>query len=133
MKIGKRLKELRKQKGISQRFVAEKTQLSQSYLSKIETDKADNPTITIVKLYADAIGVSMSTVFAEVAAPIDDPEVKVSICQKCKHPVRVAVLKSMDNKSKKEFAIEAIDHDLSIQTMPLSIYKKTYNNICSCN
>lgn len=57
--LGKRVKEYRKQKGLTQQKLAEKTGLSFNTITKIEQGIGDSPTLkTLVKL-ADALGVSI--------------------------------------------------------------------------
>lgn len=57
--LRKRVKEYRKQKGLTQQKLAEKTGLSFNTITKIEQGIGDSPTLkTLVKL-ADALGVSI--------------------------------------------------------------------------
>jgi transcriptional regulator with XRE-family HTH domain len=57
--LSKRVKEYRKQKGLTQQKLAEKTGLSFNTITKIEQGIGDSPTLkTLVKL-ADALGVSI--------------------------------------------------------------------------
>ena len=57
--LAKRVKEYRKQKGLTQQKLAEKTGLSFNTITKIEQGIGDSPTLkTLVKL-ADALGVSI--------------------------------------------------------------------------
>jgi len=57
--LAKKLKELRKQAGLSQQKLAEKAGLSYNAITKLEQGAAKQPTIqTVIKL-ADAFGVSL--------------------------------------------------------------------------
>ena len=57
--LSKRVKEYRKQKGLTQQKLAEKTGLSFNTITKIEQGIGDSPTLkTLVKL-ADTLGVSI--------------------------------------------------------------------------
>jgi len=57
--LAKRVKEYRRQKGLTQQKLAEKTGLSFNTITKIEQGIGDSPTLkTLVKL-ADALGVSI--------------------------------------------------------------------------
>lgn len=58
MKLGKRIKELRKAKGIKANFVAEKVGLSPAMLSAIEREKC-NATVQQLVALADFFGVSL--------------------------------------------------------------------------
>jgi len=54
---------------------------------------------------------------------MEDVKVKVSFCQECGNYIRVAVVEDMDEESKKEFAIEAMEHDLGVKTITLLEYR----------
>jgi transcriptional regulator with XRE-family HTH domain len=58
-KIGIKLNELRKEKGLSLRELAEKINLSHSYIDAIEKNKT-NPSIPSLKLIADFFGVELT-------------------------------------------------------------------------
>lgn len=62
--IGDRIKKLRKLKGISQLRLAEKLNIDQSYLSKIENNKQD-PSLSAAKKIADALEVEEYELFGE--------------------------------------------------------------------
>ena len=50
--------------------------------------------------------------------------VKISNCNICKGIVRVAVEHKMTSKTKKEFAKEVMDYNLSVKEQPLLEYRK---------
>jgi hypothetical protein len=58
---------------------------------------------------------------------------KISSCQKCKGIVRVAVEHLMNRKAKSDFALEAIENDLTISSVALSEHKSRENIFCRCH
>jgi transcriptional regulator with XRE-family HTH domain len=58
MSLGKEIKKVRIDKGWKQKELCEATQLSQKYLSEIESEKVD-PRWSIVQRIARALGVSL--------------------------------------------------------------------------
>lgn len=60
--LGKRINEIRKIKRITQEDLAEKADLTVSYISKIETGKK-NPTIAVIEKIAHAMGVGIYQLF----------------------------------------------------------------------
>lgn len=61
--VGKKIKKLRKERGLSQKSVAEKLNITDSYLSKIE--KGQHPSITLLNKFADFFGVDRSYFFID--------------------------------------------------------------------
>jgi transcriptional regulator with XRE-family HTH domain len=59
MKLGKRLKEVRKQKGLTQQELAEKASLHLTYVSHLELGKY-HPTVFVMMKISKALGVSMN-------------------------------------------------------------------------
>ncbi|MDP2924084.1 MAG: helix-turn-helix transcriptional regulator [Candidatus Omnitrophota bacterium] len=57
--LSKRVKEYRKQKGLTQQKLAEKTGLSFNTVTKIEQGIGDSPTLKTLLKLADAFGVSL--------------------------------------------------------------------------
>ncbi|MFC4617447.1 helix-turn-helix domain-containing protein [Camelliibacillus cellulosilyticus] len=57
--IGKKIKQLRLQKGLSLTELAERAGVSKSYLSTIERDLQKNPSIQFLEKIADVLGVSV--------------------------------------------------------------------------
>lgn len=62
-KVGERIRELRKQAGISARALASKAGLTQSHLSKLETGAA-KPSLEALERICRAMGVSLAEFFA---------------------------------------------------------------------
>lgn len=60
--FGSRVRELRLAMGINQETFADKCGFARTYMSRIETGGA-NPSINAIKVLADALGVSISTLF----------------------------------------------------------------------
>ncbi len=59
--IGKKIAELRKQKGYTLSELAEKTKISKSYLSNIERNLNKNPSLAIIKRIAKVLDVDLMT------------------------------------------------------------------------
>lgn len=62
MNIGSTIKKIRIQKGFKQTDFADKCQLTQAYLSKIESNKKE-PAISVFKTIADGLGVPLPVLF----------------------------------------------------------------------
>lgn len=62
--------------------------------------------------------------------------VKVSFCHKCNGWVRSAVMHRMSKQSKKEFAIEAFEYNLTIREMTIDEHSEMINSdnnkTCKC-
>jgi transcriptional regulator with XRE-family HTH domain len=63
--FGKRIRELRQAKGMTQEDLADRCGLFRTYMSRIETGKA-NPTLTMIHALADSIGVPVQALFDAV-------------------------------------------------------------------
>lgn len=59
--IGKNIAELRKRKGLTLSELAERTNISKSYLSNIERNLNKNPSLDIMKRIANVLNVDMIT------------------------------------------------------------------------
>jgi len=70
MKLGKTIKEIRKSKGLNQAQLAEKSGISQTALSQIESDKRFPNQITLQNL-CNALGTKPSAIYI-LSATIDD-------------------------------------------------------------
>jgi XRE family transcriptional regulator, master regulator for biofilm formation len=57
--LGKKIKQLRLQRGISLSDLAERADVSKSYLSTIERDIQKNPSIQFLEKIADVFGISV--------------------------------------------------------------------------
>ena len=64
---GKRLKELRTQRGISQEDLALSAEITTSYLGMIERGEK-NPTVKVIEKLCVALGISLGAFFAEKSA-----------------------------------------------------------------
>jgi transcriptional regulator with XRE-family HTH domain len=60
--FGQRIRDLRKEKGISQEAFADRCGVMRTYMSRIETGAA-NPSIEAAKVLADGLGISLSELF----------------------------------------------------------------------
>lgn len=69
MDIGKRLTQLRKEKGLTTNKPANMAGVSQSHLREIELGKR-NPTVEILSYFCDALDISLSNFFKEDNADI---------------------------------------------------------------
>jgi len=74
----------------------------------------------------------MNTQMSEIRLPEEEVNVKMSLCGTCEGIIRVAVEHMMDKKTKKEFAMEVMDYNLSVKTMPLLEYRDKTPDWCSC-
>lgn len=75
MRIGKKISQLRKQKGISQYQLAERINISTTYLSLIENDKRFPNIETLEKLCAE-INLPLPVLFFQAIEEKDIPENK---------------------------------------------------------
>lgn len=66
--IGRRLKNLREERGLTLAHIAAQTKLSKAYLSELEHGNATNPTLDALKRLADAFGVTVADVVGLPAA-----------------------------------------------------------------
>lgn len=76
-KLGLRLRELRKQKGLSLRVVAENAQISESFLSQVELARA-SPSVASLRRICQALGESMGSLFSDSnESSLEDDVVRV--------------------------------------------------------
>jgi transcriptional regulator with XRE-family HTH domain len=73
--VGRRLSELRKQRGLSMRELAERSGASTSLISQVETGKT-NPTVAKLQDLATALGVPVNYFFDSHDEPPPEPEVR---------------------------------------------------------
>ena len=59
MKVGNAIRKIRNEKGIKQKFIAEKAGISNEYLSIIESD-SKTPTLAVLNQISDALGISLA-------------------------------------------------------------------------
>ena len=64
--FGRRVRDLRRAAGMTQEDLAERCGLFRTYMSRIETGKA-NPTLTMIHALAASLGVPVTALFGEVA------------------------------------------------------------------
>lgn len=76
--IGRRIKELRKSKGLSQEKLAEKADTSPNYLSRMERG-TENPTLDMLIKLSNALEVEMWEMF-DFGREAGDKEVKDAVC-----------------------------------------------------
>lgn len=62
MKFGQNIKQIRKQRNLTQKQLADQIEISRSYLSDIENGNK-NPSIKTVKKLADSLGLSVTDLF----------------------------------------------------------------------
>lgn len=72
MNLGNTIKEIRKRKGLKQNELAEKSHITQAYLSKIESNSKE-PTISSLKSIAESLNIPLPILFFH-AMTIDDVE-----------------------------------------------------------
>lgn len=61
-KIGKNIKNARKEKGLTQEFLAEKANIHQTYVGKLETGKS-NPSVLLLYKISKILDVELSEFF----------------------------------------------------------------------
>ena len=66
-RFGTRIRELRLAAGLRQEDLAERCGLFRTYMSRIETGRA-NPTLTMIHALADSLGVAVAELFAAPSA-----------------------------------------------------------------
>ena len=59
-RLGKMLKQRRKEKPMTQAALAEKVGVSQTYIAKLESGDKKNPTVDLLKKIAKALGVPVA-------------------------------------------------------------------------
>ena len=93
--VGKRIKEVRKQKGMSQDELAERVDLSSQYISQIETGRKKGSLPTYNKL-AKALGVSIDELtgsISEGSRVLSDVDLILQDCSKEERELLVEVLR----------------------------------------
>ena len=93
--VGKRIKEVRKQKGMSQDELAERAELSSQYISQIETGRKKGSLPTYNKL-AKALGVSIDELtgsISEGSRVLSDVDLILQDCSKEERELLVEVLR----------------------------------------
>ena len=67
MEVGKRIRDLRRQRGISLRDLARRSGVSKAYLSQLENDPARKPSVDVVLRIAAALGVGLADLVGPAA------------------------------------------------------------------
>lgn len=67
--IGKKVKQLRLEQGLSLSELAEKAGVAKSYLSSIERDLRSNPSVHFLEKISQVLGVSVETLLNQEATP----------------------------------------------------------------
>ncbi|ADU51366.1 transcriptional regulator, XRE family [Thermaerobacter marianensis DSM 12885] len=68
MEVGKRIRDLRRQRGISLRDLARRSGVSKAYLSQLENDPARKPSVDVILRIATALGVSLTELLGPLPA-----------------------------------------------------------------
>jgi transcriptional regulator with XRE-family HTH domain len=68
--LGRRIAELRRQRGLTQERFAERASITTSYLARIETG-ARKPTLDVMRRLAEGLGVAVWRLLADESAPSD--------------------------------------------------------------
>lgn len=76
MSIGENIKRLRKDRGLTQKELAEKSSLSRSYLADLERDRY-NPSLESLQLISDSLEVNVSVLLGESDSVVGKSETQV--------------------------------------------------------
>ena len=83
MKLGEKIKQLRKSKGISQEELASMLKINRNYLSRIETGKSE-PTSSILKNIAEIFSVDLNSLLDIIDEDRNTDKIKY-IIDNCKY------------------------------------------------
>lgn len=64
-KIGQKIRKARKKSGFTLADLGQVAQISKTYISELETGRADNPSVTTLRKVANALGVTISELVEE--------------------------------------------------------------------
>ena len=84
MKLGEKIKEIRKNKNISQEQLANMLKINRNYLSRIETGKSD-PNSTILKQIAEIFNIDLNTLLEINTDKLSNNEKINYITSSCKN------------------------------------------------
>lgn len=84
MKLGEKIKQLRKSKGISQETLAALLKVNRNYLSRVETGKSE-PTATILKQIAEIFNIDLNSLLEINTNNQDNGEKIKYIINGCKY------------------------------------------------
>ena len=96
--LGEKIKQLRKQRGMSLTELAEKANVSKSYLSTIERDIQKNPSIQFLEKIAEVFGISILDLIRDT-----DEETVQPLDQDWLDLIKEAMDAGIDKKTFKEF------------------------------
>ncbi|MGK5093748.1 helix-turn-helix transcriptional regulator [Deltaproteobacteria bacterium TL4] len=110
MQLAVKIKEIRKQKKMSQEELAEKVGINQNHLSRLETGKY-KPSIDALKRLADALEVSADYLLSDTDDKPEEIRIEDQILAE-----RIRMLNTLDGKDK-ETIIHVIDSILTKKKM----------------
>lgn len=84
MKLGEKIKQLRKSKGISQEELASTLKINRNFLSRIETGKSE-PTASMLKNIAKIFNVDLNSLLDVKSLPSDNSNKLKYITDNCKY------------------------------------------------
>lgn len=84
MKLGEKIKQLRKSKGISQEELASTLKINRNFLSRIETGKSE-PTASMLKNIAKIFNVDLNSLLDVKSLPSDNSNKLKYITENCKY------------------------------------------------
>ena len=84
MKLGEKIKQLRKSKGISQEELASTLNINRNFLSRIETGKSE-PTASMLKNIAKIFNVDLNSLLDVKSLPSDNSNKLKYITENCKY------------------------------------------------
>jgi transcriptional regulator with XRE-family HTH domain len=92
MDIGKTILSIRKELGLSQVQLAEKSELSQSFIAQLESGKSDvNITLNTLKRLSAALNISIPLLILESVKDEDIQEGKIEIFNSLKDDIREVI------------------------------------------
>ncbi len=97
--IGKRLQQLRKEKGLSMSMLAERAGIAKSYLSSLERDIQKNPSIQVLEKIAGVLKVPVDRLLDQET----DPENEQFIDQEWRDLIKEAMKSGVDKEQFREF------------------------------
>ncbi len=97
MTFGRRLRELRRQRGLSQRELADLADIDFTYLSKIENDKTAPPSEKVIRKIAASLGANVDELITLAGKVPSDLARFIS-----RDPEAVAYLRKMERKKRRK-------------------------------
>lgn len=84
MKLGEKIKQLRKSKGISQEELSSKLKINRNFLSRIETDKSE-PSASMLRNIAKIFNIDLNSLLDVKNLPSDNSDKLKYIIDNCKY------------------------------------------------